>query len=145
MGLFGRIICKILLNFFYVKYMYMSMALGSMALICGAQTREGNDSAVHTFLLWRENNVAKNIKSIACFFSLKTRRESQRGYSSLNSVYGRVWTVALSDKTFFFFFWEKTKLYFVTQKVFAFSGFYNGLLGYRKQWCFIYIRTTYLD
>ena len=26
----------------------MPMALGLMALICGAQTREGNDSAVHT-------------------------------------------------------------------------------------------------
>ena len=48
MGPFGRIICTILLNFFYVKYTYMPMALGLMGLICGAQTREGNDSAVHT-------------------------------------------------------------------------------------------------
>ena len=71
MGLFGRIICTILLNFFYVKYMYMPMALGLMALICGAQTREGNEFAGHTLPLWREKNVAKNIKSIACFFSLK--------------------------------------------------------------------------
>ena len=123
MGLFGRIICTILLNFFYVKYTYMPMALGLMALICGAQTREGNDSAVHTLLLWRENNVAKNIKSIACFFSLKTRREGQRGYSSLNSVYGRDWTVALSDKILLLLllFFERKQNYILLLKKYLHS------------------------